>query len=123
MNMMYSEFVRVMDISWQDMRWLTIWASIFMFIFIVVFGGCIFGWAIDWYKKNVLPKIYDGIVEKLRTENKRLKAENNTLSLQKENHYTKVKLAELTVNDLAKSNRKAIEKALEEIRNAEADQV
>ena len=74
-----SEFIRVMDVTWQE----AIWGLVWVLIFWGLYTGLVIGYstisARQRFIKNELPRIYKNKIQKMIDENNELKAELRTV--------------------------------------------
>ena len=88
--MILSEFTRVLDISWIDFLWSSLWAVLIIIIFNFMIMVILIPVIYEWMVKNIMPKIYNGKLGKLQEENKRLKEELGTTISEKEEYRAKL---------------------------------
>ena len=77
--MILAEYIRVVDISWEDHLWFFFWI---LMIFSVVITGIIITVVVEtrkWFIKNELPRLHDKEIEKGRKKNKLLQQDNKIL--------------------------------------------
>jgi len=78
--MIFSEVIRIFDISWFDL----FWSFTYLFAFMGLYTGLIIGYARSAARrdfiKNTMPDLYYGKLRVALTENKRLNKENLRIS-------------------------------------------
>ena len=75
MDIIFSEFTRIMDITWQKAIWGIIWALIFWGLYTGVLIVNVYMWARQMFIKYELPRINKGEIQKKDDEIKSLKIE------------------------------------------------
>lgn len=85
-----SEFIRVMDITYQEALWGLVWILIFWGLY----TGLVIGYATvtarQRFIKNELPRIYKNKLQKMMDENKELKAELRTVTTERREYLDRL---------------------------------
>ena len=95
--MILSEVIRIFDINWIDMLWGLIW----FFGFIGLYTALVIGYsrisAVNTFKKNTMPDLYQGKLKIAENQVKLLKSENKTLIIENRDVTDKLKVIKKSV--------------------------
>ena len=79
--MILQEFIRVVNLNWQQVAWGSLWAILIIVIFNTMLLVSVIPFIYNYILRKIVPKLYNGKVKILQQSNKILKAENIKLRL------------------------------------------
>ena len=85
-KMVLSEFIRIVDISWQDFLYMALWFTIISGTYTAIVWSTAWLTSRETFKKNIMPQMMDNIINLQKAEIKQLKAQL-AKSLKKEQDY------------------------------------
>ena len=80
--MILREFIRVVNLNWEQVAWGSLWAALIIVIFNTLLLMSVIPFTYNYIMRKILPKLYNGKVRILQESNKILKAENVKLKFQ-----------------------------------------
>ena len=83
--MILQEFIRVVNLNWEQVAWGSLWAVLIIIIFNTMLLMSVIPFIYNYILRNIVPKLYNGKVKILQESNKILKARNFKLELDNQN--------------------------------------